>query len=91
MFSRLRRCLADEQFHNEDKSPYGPITMLYSMWHASTELEGYGQQGVYLSQAIRPREIDNQMRIPSSSLRWTRSTRTQRDNSRAVIALPVRS
>lgn len=33
------------QFHNDDKSPYGPITMLYAMWHASAELEGYGQQG----------------------------------------------
>ena len=33
------------QFHNHDKSPFGPITMLYSMWHASAELEGYGQQG----------------------------------------------
>jgi ubiquitin carboxyl-terminal hydrolase 22/27/51 len=34
-----------EQFYNEDKSPFGPITMLYTMWHASAELEGYGQQG----------------------------------------------
>jgi len=43
------------QFHNEDKSPYGPITMLYSMWHASTELEGYGQQGECLALAVRLR------------------------------------
>ncbi|KIS00120.1 ubiquitin carboxyl-terminal hydrolase 22/27/51 [Cryptococcus deuterogattii 2001/935-1] len=35
---------AFEEFYNEDKSPFGPITMLYAMWHASTELEGYGQQ-----------------------------------------------
>ena len=34
-----------KQFHSEASSPFGPITMLYSMWHASTELEGYGQQG----------------------------------------------
>ena len=34
-----------KQFHNEDKSPFGPVTMLYAMWHASAELEGYGQQG----------------------------------------------
>jgi ubiquitin carboxyl-terminal hydrolase 22/27/51 len=33
------------QFHSDERSPFGPITMLYSMWHASTELEGYGQQG----------------------------------------------
>ncbi|KAK1922440.1 ubiquitin specific protease [Papiliotrema laurentii] len=38
---------AFEEFYNEDKSPYGPITMLYSMWHASAELEGYGQQDAH--------------------------------------------
>lgn len=37
---------AFEEFHSaEDKSPWGPITMLWAMWHASAELEGYGQQG----------------------------------------------
>lgn len=36
---------AFEEFHNDDTSPFGPVTMLYSMWHASAELEGYGQQG----------------------------------------------
>lgn len=39
---------ADVQFHSEDKAPFGPITMLYAMWHASAELEGYGQQGEFL-------------------------------------------
>jgi len=38
--------LADKKFHSEDRSPWGPITMLYTMWHASAELEGYGQQGM---------------------------------------------
>nr|XP_019009672.1 ubiquitin carboxyl-terminal hydrolase 22/27/51 [Kwoniella pini CBS 10737]OCF48453.1 ubiquitin carboxyl-terminal hydrolase 22/27/51 [Kwoniella pini CBS 10737] len=38
---------AFEEFYNEDKSPYGPITMLYAMWHASAELEGYGQQDAH--------------------------------------------
>ncbi|OWZ41330.1 hypothetical protein LQV05_004800 [Cryptococcus neoformans] len=38
---------AFEEFYNEDKSPFGPITMLYAMWHASTELEGYGQQDAH--------------------------------------------
>lgn len=50
------------QFHNEDKSPYGPITMLYSMWHASTELEGYGQQGEPIGSEP---DCSWQMRIPS--------------------------
>lgn len=36
---------AFEEFYQDDSSPFGPITMLYAMWHASTELEGYGQQG----------------------------------------------
>lgn len=40
---------AFEEFHSaEDKSPWGPITMLWAMWHASAELEGYGQQGEIL-------------------------------------------
>ncbi|WVQ75376.1 hypothetical protein IAR50_004996 [Cryptococcus sp. DSM 104548] len=38
---------AFEEFYKEDKSPFGPITMLYSMWHASTELEGHGQQDAH--------------------------------------------
>nr|XP_019047792.1 ubiquitin carboxyl-terminal hydrolase 22/27/51 [Kwoniella bestiolae CBS 10118]OCF26722.1 ubiquitin carboxyl-terminal hydrolase 22/27/51 [Kwoniella bestiolae CBS 10118] len=38
---------AFEEFYNEDNSPYGPITMLYAMWHASAELEGYGQQDAH--------------------------------------------
>lgn len=39
-------CVVDiSQFHSDDKSPFGPVTMLYAMWHASAELEGYGQQG----------------------------------------------
>ncbi|ORY29156.1 hypothetical protein BCR39DRAFT_481921 [Naematelia encephala] len=38
---------AFEEFHSEDKSPYGPITMLYAMWHASAELEGHGQQDAH--------------------------------------------
>ncbi|WVR09196.1 hypothetical protein IAU60_006258 [Kwoniella sp. DSM 27419] len=38
---------AFEEFYNEDKSPYGPITMLYAMWHASAELEGHGQQDAH--------------------------------------------
>lgn len=45
-----------EQFHNEDKSPFGPVTMLYAMWHASAELEGYGQQGLY-HQKVRGNDI----------------------------------
>jgi hypothetical protein len=39
---------ANRKFHSEDRSPWGPITMLYTMWHASAELEGYGQQGMSL-------------------------------------------
>ncbi|RSH95407.1 hypothetical protein EHS25_000494 [Saitozyma podzolica] len=38
---------AFEEFYNDDKSPFGPVTMLYSMWHASAELEGYGQQDAH--------------------------------------------
>ncbi|WWC91368.1 uncharacterized protein L201_006311 [Kwoniella dendrophila CBS 6074] len=38
---------AFEEFYKEDTSPFGPITMLYSMWHASAELEGYGQQDAH--------------------------------------------
>ncbi|KAK8843445.1 hypothetical protein IAR55_007102 [Kwoniella newhampshirensis] len=38
---------AFEEFYNDDKSPFGPITMLYAMWHASAELEGYGQQDAH--------------------------------------------
>lgn len=38
---------AFEEFHGGDKSPFGPITMLYAMWHASAELEGYGQQDAH--------------------------------------------
>ncbi|KAL1406081.1 hypothetical protein Q8F55_007764 [Vanrija albida] len=38
---------AFEEFHNDDTSPFGPVTMLYSMWHASAELEGYGQQDAH--------------------------------------------
>ncbi|RXK37144.1 ubiquitin carboxyl-terminal hydrolase 22/27/51 [Tremella mesenterica] len=38
---------AFEEFHADDKSPYGPVTMLYAMWHASAELEGYGQQDAH--------------------------------------------
>ncbi|ORX38918.1 putative ubiquitin specific protease [Kockovaella imperatae] len=38
---------AFEEFHNHDKAPFGPITMLYAMWHASAELEGYGQQDAH--------------------------------------------
>lgn len=33
------------QFYSDEKTPFGPVTMLYAMWHASAELEGYGQQG----------------------------------------------
>ncbi|KAI9636491.1 uncharacterized protein MKK02DRAFT_37170 [Dioszegia hungarica] len=38
---------AFEEFHREDASPFGPITMLYAMWHASGELEGHGQQDAH--------------------------------------------
>ncbi|GMK59308.1 hypothetical protein CspeluHIS016_0703230 [Cutaneotrichosporon spelunceum] len=38
---------AFEEFYADDSSPFGPITMLYSMWHASSELEGYGQQDAH--------------------------------------------
>ncbi|KAL7421461.1 hypothetical protein Q5752_004348 [Cryptotrichosporon argae] len=38
---------AFEEFYSQDKSPFGPITMLYAMWHASAELEGYGQQDAH--------------------------------------------
>ncbi|WVQ81646.1 hypothetical protein IAT38_003771 [Cryptococcus sp. DSM 104549] len=38
---------AFEEFYNEDKSPFGPVTMLYAMWHASAELEGHGQQDAH--------------------------------------------
>nr|ODN88609.1 ubiquitin carboxyl-terminal hydrolase 22/27/51 [Cryptococcus depauperatus CBS 7841] len=38
---------AFEEFYNEDKSPFGPVTMLWAMWHTSTELEGYGQQDAH--------------------------------------------
>jgi len=43
---------ANQQFHSENRSPWGPITMLYTMWHASAELEGYGQQGTIISSRI---------------------------------------
>jgi ubiquitin carboxyl-terminal hydrolase 22/27/51 len=48
-FWLLARQKADDtwKFHNEDKSPFGPVTMLYAMWHASAELEGHGQQGEF--------------------------------------------
>jgi hypothetical protein len=46
---------ANRKFHSEDRSPWGPITMLYTMWHASAELEGYGQQGMSPSMS-RPRK-----------------------------------
>ena len=36
---------AKPNIKEDEKMPYGPITMLYAMWHASVELEGYGQQG----------------------------------------------
>lgn len=26
---------------------YGPVTMLFSMWKANTELAGYAQQGMF--------------------------------------------
>lgn len=38
---------AFEEFYNDDVSPWAPISMLYSMWHTSSELEGYGQQDAH--------------------------------------------
>lgn len=38
---------AFDEFYNDDTSPFGPITMLYAMWHASSELEGHGQQDAH--------------------------------------------
>ena len=58
--------MADEQFHSEDRSPWGPITMLYTMWHASAELEGYGQQGTMDSIFTLGAKAYEQMRIPFS-------------------------
>jgi ubiquitin carboxyl-terminal hydrolase 22/27/51 len=38
---------AFDEFYSDDTTPFGPVTMLYSMWHASTELEGHGQQDAH--------------------------------------------
>lgn len=48
---------AFEEFYQDDSSPYGPVTMLYAMWHASTELEGYGQQGEFSSAGLEGQEL----------------------------------
>lgn len=61
--------------------------MLYSMWHASTELEGYGQQGALLCGPGSG--ADAKMHIPSSLPRWIRYTPTRKANCPVAIALPV--
>lgn len=38
---------AFDEFYSDDTTPFGPITMLYAMWHASSELEGHGQQDAH--------------------------------------------
>jgi ubiquitin carboxyl-terminal hydrolase 22/27/51 len=39
-------CLSDPQAYGGDSAPFGPITMLFAMWKANTELAGYAQQGI---------------------------------------------
>jgi hypothetical protein len=39
-------CLSDPQAYGGDSTPFGPITMLFAMWKANTELAGYAQQGI---------------------------------------------